>query len=58
MKLLRLIGDLSHLASIILIQQIVQCVSATGISFQTQVLYVLVFMTCFMDLITGHYILL
>lgn len=57
MNFFRLIGDLSHLASIfILIQKIVKSRSARGISFKTQVLYVVVFLTRYVDLITGPYI--
>ncbi|KNZ59226.1 ER lumen protein retaining receptor [Puccinia sorghi] len=57
MNIFRLIGDLSHLASIfILIQKIIKSRSARGISFKTQVLYVVVFLTRYVDLVTGPFI--
>ncbi|KAL1744846.1 ER lumen protein retaining receptor-domain-containing protein [Schizophyllum fasciatum] len=51
MNLFRLLGDLSHLASIlILIQKIHTTRSCRGISFKTQALYVTVFVTRYLDL--------
>lgn len=57
MNLFRLVGDLSHLASIfILLQKITKSRSARGISFKTQALYVVVFVTRYVDLFTGPFI--
>ncbi|KAF8911604.1 ER lumen protein retaining receptor-domain-containing protein [Gymnopilus junonius] len=51
MNLFRLLGDLSHLASIfILLHKIQTTRSCRGISFKTQVLYVVVFVTRYLDL--------
>ncbi|KAJ8517504.1 hypothetical protein ONZ45_g5300 [Pleurotus djamor] len=51
MNLFRLLGDLSHLASIlILLHKIQTSRSCRGISFKTQALYVAVFMSRYMDL--------
>jgi len=51
MNLFRLLGDLSHLASIlILIHKIQTSRSCRGISFKTQELYVAVFLTRYLDL--------
>ncbi|KAG2015339.1 HDEL sequence binding protein [Coprinopsis cinerea AmutBmut pab1-1] len=51
MNLFRLAGDLSHLASIfILLHKIQTTKSCRGISFKTQALYVLVFITRYLDL--------
>ncbi|EIW80520.1 ER lumen protein retaining receptor [Coniophora puteana RWD-64-598 SS2] len=51
MNLFRLLGDLSHLASIfILIHKIQTTRSCRGISFQTQALYVTVFVARYIDL--------
>lgn len=53
----RILGDLSHLASIlILIQTIKTSHSIDGISFKTQVLYVLVFLSRYLDLLTFHWV--
>ncbi|KAI4520489.1 ER lumen protein retaining receptor-domain-containing protein [Schizophyllum commune] len=55
MNLFRLLGDLSHLASIlILIQKIHTTRSCRGISFKTQALYVTVFVTRYLDLFTRY----
>ncbi|KAF9649503.1 ER lumen protein retaining receptor [Thelephora ganbajun] len=52
MNIFRLIGDLSHLASIfILLQKIQATRSCRGISFKTQALYVAVFITRYLDLL-------
>jgi len=51
MNLFRLLGDLSHLASIfILLHKIQTTRSCRGISFKTQALYVGVFVTRYLDL--------
>lgn len=51
MNLFRIVADLSHLASIlILIRTIKTTNSINGISFKTQALYVLVFVTRYLDL--------
>lgn len=51
MNLFRLLGDLSHLASIfILLHKIQTTRSCRGISFKTQVLYVVVFVARYLDL--------
>ena len=51
MNLFRLLGDLSHLASIlILIHKIQTSRSCRGISYKTQALYVTVFVTRYIDL--------
>jgi len=56
MNIFRLLGDLSHLASIlILIQKIHKSRSCRGISFKTQALYLTVFATRYIDLFTGPY---
>jgi len=53
MNVFRLLGDLSHLASIfILLHKIQTTRSCRGISFKTQALYVLVFVTRYLDLLT------
>ncbi|KAJ8076645.1 endoplasmic reticulum retention protein [Marasmius tenuissimus] len=51
MNLFRLLGDLAHLASIIvLVHKIQTSRSCRGISFKTQALYVAVFVTRYLDL--------
>ena len=53
LNLFRMAGDLSHLVSIlILIHSIQKKKSAKGISLKTQVLYVIVFVTRYLDLFT------
>jgi len=55
MNLFRLIGDLSHLASIfILLHKIQTTRSCRGISFRTQALYVTVFVARYLDLFTRY----
>ncbi|GAA6001700.1 hypothetical protein JCM10207_002273 [Rhodosporidiobolus poonsookiae] len=57
MNLFRLLGDISHLASIlILLRKIQTSRSARGISFKTQLLYLTVFLTRYVDLLTGPHI--
>ncbi|KAM0793319.1 hypothetical protein ACM66B_000777 [Microbotryomycetes sp. NB124-2] len=57
MNIFRLLGDLSHLASIlILLHKIQKSRSARGISFKTQMIYLVVFCTRYVDLLTGPYI--
>ncbi|WFD16099.1 endoplasmic reticulum retention protein [Malassezia arunalokei] len=52
MNLFRLLGDLSHLASIfILIHKILTSRSCRGISFKTQLMYTIVFVTRYLDLL-------
>ncbi|KAF2454545.1 putative ER lumen protein retaining receptor [Lineolata rhizophorae] len=52
MNLFRLLGDFSHLASIfILLQKMRASSSASGISFKSQFLYFLVYVTRYMDLL-------
>lgn len=53
LNLFRMAGDLSHLVSIlILIHSIQKKKSAKGISLKTQVLYVIIFVTRYLDLFT------
>ncbi|EDO18817.1 hypothetical protein Kpol_1028p93 [Vanderwaltozyma polyspora DSM 70294] len=53
----RILGDISHLASIlILLQTIKTTKTIDGISFKTQVLYALVFLTRYLDLLTLNYV--
>lgn len=57
MNIFRFLGDLSHLASIfILLHKIQTSRSCRGISFKTQVLYLVVFLTRYVDLLTGPYV--
>ncbi|KAL4071273.1 ER lumen protein retaining receptor-domain-containing protein [Scleroderma yunnanense] len=52
MNIFRLLGDLAHLASIfILVHKMHTTRSCRGISFKTQALYVLVFVTRYLDLL-------
>lgn len=52
MNIFRLLGDLAHVVSIvILIQAIEKKKSARGISLKTQILYALVFITRYLDLL-------
>ncbi|KAL2160859.1 hypothetical protein VTH06DRAFT_1056 [Thermothelomyces fergusii] len=51
LNLFRVAGDLSHLASIfILLHKIVQLKSCSGISFKSQLLYLIVYVTRYLDL--------
>ncbi|ARB01747.1 HDEL receptor [Saccharomyces cerevisiae synthetic construct] len=53
----RILGDLSHLTSIlILIHNIKTTRYIEGISFKTQTLYALVFITRYLDLLTFHWV--
>lgn len=55
MNIFRLLGDLSHLASIfILLYKIQKSRSCRGISFKTQLLYVVVFCTRYLDLFSSE----
>ena len=57
MNIFRILGDLSHLASIlILIYNIQSTGLIDGISFKTQVLYALVFISRYLDLLTFNHI--
>lgn len=52
MNIFRLLGDLSHLLSIlILLQKMRSSSSASGISFKSQVLYFIVYVTRYIDLL-------
>ncbi|KAG9312130.1 ER lumen protein retaining receptor-domain-containing protein [Chiua virens] len=56
MNIFRLLGDLAHLASIfVLVHKIQTTRSCRGISFKTQALYVLVFVTRYLDLFFRWY---
>ncbi|GAB1312935.1 endoplasmic reticulum retention protein [Madurella fahalii] len=51
LNLFRVLGDFSHLASIfILLHKIVQLKSCSGISFKSQVLYLIVYITRYLDI--------
>lgn len=55
MNIFRFLGDLSHLASIfILLHKIQTTRSCRGISFKTQALYLVVFLTRYIDLFTDY----
>ncbi|KAL5483217.1 ERD2 [Sanghuangporus weigelae] len=57
MNIFRFLGDISHLASIgILLHKIQTSRSCRGISFKTQALYVVVFITRYLDLFFGEYV--
>ncbi|SCU77604.1 LAME_0A01662g1_1 [Lachancea meyersii CBS 8951] len=52
-NIFRILGDLSHLASIVILLRTVQKTQRVdGISLKTQILYVLVFCTRYLDLLT------
>ena len=56
-NIFRILGDLSHLASIgILTHTVTTTIAIDGISLKTQVLYALVFLTRYMDLLMFHWI--
>ncbi|KAJ4287646.1 hypothetical protein N0V90_012349 [Kalmusia sp. IMI 367209] len=56
MNLFRLLGDLSHLLSIlILLQKMKTSSSASGISFKSQFLYLIVYVTRYVDLLWTFY---
>ena len=56
MNIFRFVGDLSHLASIfILLYAIEQNRSTNGLSLKTQALYVVVFLTRYLNLFTKFY---
>lgn len=53
----RIVADLSHLASILILIRTIQTTnSIDGVSLKTQVLYVLVFVSRYLDLLTFHWI--
>ncbi|KAH8115263.1 ER lumen protein retaining receptor [Phellopilus nigrolimitatus] len=57
MNIFRFFGDLSHLASIvILLHKIQSSRSCRGISFKTQALYVVVFVARYLDLFLGEWV--
>ncbi|KAI8369764.1 ER lumen protein retaining receptor-domain-containing protein [Blakeslea trispora] len=56
MNIFRLTADLTHLASIlILLHKIIKTKSCAGISFKSQLLYSLVFVTRYLDLFVKHF---
>lgn len=56
-NIFRILGDFSHLASIgILIHTVTTTIAIDGISLKTQVLYALVFLTRYMDLLSFHWV--
>lgn len=53
MNIFRFLGDLSHLASILILLHKIQTTrSCRGISFKSQLLYLIVFLTRYVDLFT------
>ncbi|QLQ79029.1 hypothetical protein HG537_0B03760 [Torulaspora globosa] len=53
----RIVADLSHLASILILLRTIQTTNCIdGVSLKTQVLYVLVFVSRYLDLLTLHWI--
>ncbi|KAF8331345.1 ER lumen protein retaining receptor [Cantharellus anzutake] len=57
MNIFRVLADLSHLASIgILIHKIINSRSCRGLSFKTQALYLVVFVTRYLDLFSGEWV--
>ncbi|KAL2260359.1 hypothetical protein VTK26DRAFT_5646 [Humicola hyalothermophila] len=55
LNIFRVLGDFSHLASIfILLHKIVQLKSCSGISFKSQLLYLIVYITRYLDLPITH----
>lgn len=57
MNLFRLVGDLSHLASILILLHKIQTTrSCRGISFKTQAIYVAVFITRYLGLLFGDWV--
>ncbi|KAE8077305.1 hypothetical protein FH972_015877 [Carpinus fangiana] len=56
MNLFRLLGDMTHLLSIVVLLLKIRTVkSCAGISLKTQELYVIVFLTRYLDLFTKYY---
>lgn len=54
-NLFRVAGDMSHLASIgILLHKMTQLKSCSGISFKSQCLYLIVYVTRYLDLLSTH----
>lgn len=57
MNIFRIAGDISHLVSIFILMQTIRTKqSAKGISLKTQVLYVIVFLTRYLDLFTFQFV--
>ncbi|KAK0705396.1 ER lumen protein retaining receptor-domain-containing protein [Lasiosphaeris hirsuta] len=55
LNIFRVLGDFSHLASIlILLHKMTQLKSCSGISFKSQALYLLVYVTRYLDLFSTH----
>jgi len=55
LNIFRILGDFSHLGSIcILLHKMVQMKSCSGISFKSQVLYLIVYITRYLDLFSTH----
>jgi ER lumen protein retaining receptor len=55
MNIFRLAGDMTHLAScLVLLLKIVTTKSCRGVSLRTQELYLLVFVTRYLDLFTTY----
>ena len=56
MNIFRLLGDLSHVVSIfILLLRLTTTKQAVGISLKTQEMFLLVFVTRYLDLFTTYY---
>ncbi|KAI5123798.1 hypothetical protein M0805_009093 [Coniferiporia weirii] len=57
MNIFRFFGDLSHLASIVILLHKIQTTrTCRGISFKTQVMYVVVFLARYLDLFFGEWV--
>ncbi|CCO30228.1 ER lumen protein retaining receptor AltName: Full=HDEL receptor [Rhizoctonia solani AG-1 IB] len=57
MNIFRLLGDMSHLASILILLHKIQTTrTSRGISFKTQALYVTVFLTRYIDLFMFQFV--
>ncbi|GMM58965.1 Erd2 protein [Maudiozyma humilis] len=57
MNIFRILGDFSHLASILILIYTIRTTQVIeGISFKTQALYALVFITRYLDLLTFNYV--
>lgn len=55
LNLFRVLGDFSHLGSIvILLHKMIQLHSCSGISFKSQALYLIVYVTRYLDLFSTH----
>ncbi|KAH3902506.1 Erd2p SCDLUD_000083 [Saccharomycodes ludwigii] len=57
LNIFRLLGDLSHLASILILLQTIRVTSnVDGVSLKTQVCYSIVYLARYLDLLTFHFI--